>query len=621
MKSSIPVTLSVCLTLLATSAAAQTKQWVKYEPNGTLVYDTDGDGARIPDFSRSGYRQGSPVPVVSVGDVPSARVKLVVPTGAPAVDRANIQAALDDLADDLPLIIQNGGVKLRGIVILDDPNVTTGEVVFRIDQPLRIRASGIILRGMGTALETKRTVLRGEGENCNPIIVVQDGIYDGPNPPYPDVESRREVGTTRNVAPVDYPTGSTELDVRNADGVFEYGDEVLVHRIAHDGTYPGTTDPLPSKWIQALDNSPHNSQSGWTSSSPTGWELEGGPPDNTLGSYDHYWTRTVLDVVASPNGHRLVLDAPIFAPLDPNFGRANVSRFIADHMVNTVGIEDLVLESRKANGSIPTGTDTAHPANGVSFGAARNCWMRAVHGLYFDYTLVTTQRDTQWITILGCRAEEPVGPIEGGHRYPYNILGQDHLVYRCLARKARHAFVTQGNFNDNKDGPSTGIAFVECVARNMYSDVGPHSYGAAGNLWDNVLMKNPHVDSLKFDQWAFIVGFQGFDGHGWAGLSSVAWNCRCVDVDPQTQAETPKGRFVVEFPNGFSGSTPLKGWRSWAIGCLAQHKTGNAFDFWQTPYVVTHPVHGVSFKSLYRLQLYERLGYVWLPDLYLNDFN
>ncbi|MCC7172269.1 MAG: hypothetical protein IT459_17615 [Planctomycetes bacterium] len=599
------------------AAAPNDTEWVKYEPGGTLVYETDADGARIPDFSRCGYKQGSPVPIVDVGDLPSARIKLVTPTGSPSVDRANIQAALDDLASKVPLIVLNGDVKLRGIVILDDPNTSTGEVVFRIDQTLRIRASGIILRGMGTAVESKRTVLRGEGESCNPLILVQDGIYDGSAPPYLNVESRREAGTTRNVAPVVYPIGTTEIDVRNADGIFAYGDEVLVHRIAHDGTYPGTTDPLPSNWIQALDNSLHNALSPtWSASKATGWTLEGGPPDDTLGSYDHYWTRTVLDVVSSPNGHRLVLDAPIFAPLDPNFGRANVSRFIADDIVNTVGIEDLVLESRKANGSIPTGADENHPANGVSFGAARNCWMRGVHGLFFVYTFVTTQRDTQWITILGCRAEEPVSQVAGGRRYAFNILGQDHLVYRCFAKDAALSFVSQGNKSDKKDGPSTGIAFVECVARRMYSEIGPHSYGTAGNLWDNVLMKNPRMDELA-DQRALVLGFNGWDDHGWAALSSITWNCRCLDVNEQRV-----GRFVVEYPTGFAGPTPLRGWRSWAVGCDAQHKTGNAsFDFWNQTYVLTNPVDLTSFESLYRAQLHERIGFVWLPDLYLNDFD
>jgi Family of unknown function (DUF6298) len=115
---------------------------------GKLIYTSDSQGNRIPDFSYCGYMASEkPIPVVPV--------KVVVP---PAKGDATlrIQSALDYVAS-LP-IDANG---FRGAVLLQKGN-------YEVFGQLRITASGVVLRGSGV----NNTTITGSGTGRLALIKI-----------------------------------------------------------------------------------------------------------------------------------------------------------------------------------------------------------------------------------------------------------------------------------------------------------------------------------------------------------------------------------------------------------------------------------------------------------------
>src|SRR5215469_14087172 len=113
-------------------APAQTSQWVSVGPDGKLVYQTLPTRDRIMDFSWAGYMGGG----ITLPDQVAPVQALVEPSGGD--DTAALQAAIDAVSA-VPII--DG---FRGTVLLD-----VGQ--FNISSALHIRASGVVLSGMGSS--------------------------------------------------------------------------------------------------------------------------------------------------------------------------------------------------------------------------------------------------------------------------------------------------------------------------------------------------------------------------------------------------------------------------------------------------------------------------------------
>jgi hypothetical protein len=97
--------------------------------DGKLVYVADSMGNKIPDFSNAGYKGGGvPVPYVAI----KATLWPVVGDNS-----ANIQAAIDKVSA-LPLDASG----FRGAVLLKIG-------LYKLEKPLYIKASGVVLRGEG----------------------------------------------------------------------------------------------------------------------------------------------------------------------------------------------------------------------------------------------------------------------------------------------------------------------------------------------------------------------------------------------------------------------------------------------------------------------------------------
>ncbi|MBO5686062.1 MAG: hypothetical protein J6R73_05705 [Alistipes sp.] len=138
------LTLLGVIGLCCTQGVAQPAFPISVE-GGKLHYADTGKGNRILDFSFCGYHN-SAVPI------PDAEV---VYTLAPSADDSRmIQAHIDALA--ACQVDANG---LRGAILLT-------EGTYYLDEPLRIEASGIVLRGVSK----ERTVLVKRGVSREAIL-------------------------------------------------------------------------------------------------------------------------------------------------------------------------------------------------------------------------------------------------------------------------------------------------------------------------------------------------------------------------------------------------------------------------------------------------------------------
>ena len=148
--------LLLLLSVLAAPAAGA-QSWesaiVSTGPDGRLQYATDGEGNRVPDFSRAGYRGGG----VELPVVPTVRTLAPVEGD----DTASIQAALDAV-----MALPMGADGRRGALELSAGT-------YEIAGTLVIRASGVVLRGAGDGDDpTASTVLRRSGANPEPVVYV-----------------------------------------------------------------------------------------------------------------------------------------------------------------------------------------------------------------------------------------------------------------------------------------------------------------------------------------------------------------------------------------------------------------------------------------------------------------
>ena len=137
----------------AAASASWQSELVSISPDGTLQYESDEEGNRIPDFSHAGYHGGGvPLPEAPV-------VKTLGPVEGD--NTARIQEALDEVGR-LPLDPATG---LRGALMLEPG-------VYEVSDTLYIRQSGVVLLGYGQGDDpVADTILRRTGTERGPVIL------------------------------------------------------------------------------------------------------------------------------------------------------------------------------------------------------------------------------------------------------------------------------------------------------------------------------------------------------------------------------------------------------------------------------------------------------------------
>lgn len=424
---------------------------VRLGANGKLIYapyTTQGD--TIPDFSNCGYMGGGV-------RIPDMAVKLTLrPQAGNADDTKRLQAAIDQIAAMAP---DRSG--FRGALLLS-------KGAYRIEGSLRIKTSGIVLRGEGSG--EGGTVLRATGNKPRVLIIV-DGEAKSAVPDNDAVE----------VTDAYVPVGARSMTLTNASA-FHVGDTVVLRRTGNEA------------WIRELgmDDMPIKR------SGTRNWK-----------SFDIDSDR----VVTAVKGNRITVDAPICCAMEQRWGGGEVVKY-QDGRIEQVGIENLRGESafdptvKKGEGTKAYPADENHATDVISFGDVKNGWARRIVATHFVHGVAKMERNAKWITVQDSEALSPVSIITGGRRYPFNIMGQLCLVLRCYSDEGRHAFVMNGS---HQAGPA---AFVMCKSEHDHADSGPHQRWSTGTLWDNVtgVMHTQDRENMG-------------SGHGWAGANDVYWNC------------------------------------------------------------------------------------------------
>ena len=271
-------------TALALNAAPKKQSPViSIGTNGNLVYGSDVQGNRVPDFSSCGYFGGDK-------QIPDAPARITV---APIAgdETARIQKAIDYVAG-LPLDT-NG---IRGAVLLRKGR-------HEVFGGLQITNTGIVLRGEGA--ETNGTVLVAAGIDRRTLIRVcgQNNFSCNTNPNW-------------QIADAYVPVGATSFHLQDASGL-KVGDTIDVVR------------PSTKEWIDALGMTEFGGGLG-------DWRLVWHP-----GSYDLVWDRVIQKI----DGNQVTIDAPITTAIETNFGGGFVKTYSWPGRIQNVGVENLRLES------------------------------------------------------------------------------------------------------------------------------------------------------------------------------------------------------------------------------------------------------------------------------------
>ena len=492
--------------------------------DGRIVYVPDEQGNTIPDFSHAGYEGGGkPIPSVPVKET-------VWPVAGD--NTANLQAAIDRVSA-LPLD-KNG---FRGAVL-----IKMG--YYKMATPLKIQASGVVLRGEG--MSDTGTILIGTGNPRSggggpgrglPTLVMIAGRSGW--------DAREE--TKQPVADEYVPVGARSFRVAAAKD-FKPGDAVVVRRA-------GNQD-----WVNAVGMNQENPAYRWR-------------------PFTIEWDRVVVDV----QGNTITIDAPITCAIEKRWGGGEVVKHDDPGRIERVGVENLRGMSEfdpttrtKEYGNMDRQNyvgeeyyaDENHYWNFITIDNAKNAWVRNVAALHFAYSMVGTQRGSKWITVQDCVSREPVSRRMGARRFTFALRGQLALVQRCASDKGRHSFMMG-------QPTASGNVFLDCTATNPYSSSEPHEQWATGGLYDNV-----HAP-LTARFWKNI-------NIGWAGANTVFWNC--------------EGYFLVQKPpTAQNFSFGHVGVDAVVFNIPLQDPTKD------NGYIESLDKH-VSPRSLYLTQLRERLG-------------
>jgi hypothetical protein len=348
--------------------------------DGYLVYETDKNGDRIPDFGAAGYRRGlAPLPDV-------AAALTLGPSGGD--DTAAIQAALDEVAA-LPLDREGR----RGALVLEPGEYT-------IAGTLRIAASGVVLRGAGDGGDpAANTILRivGDTPAQREALIVGNDKDDRWKPELP--------GTRSDVVSELVPVAADTLEVAEP-GNFAVGDHVVI------------VHPCTDAWLAAVDYGATASDAPWAE-----------------GSQPLVFKRQIVAI----DGATLHLDAPLFNALDRALAQSYVYVHDRAGVVTEVGIEDLRIDIQTKGG-----TDEEHAWTAIALRGLEDAWVRRVTALHFGFSGVLIATGVQITVDDVRALDPVAQIVGGNMYNFNASGAQQALFTRCEARGGRHHYVSNG---------------------------------------------------------------------------------------------------------------------------------------------------------------------------------
>ena len=373
---------------------------------------------------------------------------------------AAIQQALDHVSQLKP--DQNG---FRGAVLL-------GEGVYNISQPLRITASGVVLRGT----DRQKTVIRKIGVERGAAIYIE-----GTKTPVK--------GDTIAIADEKVQAGSTQLTLLSVKGL-QTGSRISIVR------------PCTTEWILSLQMNDFGGGLDYT-----GWKAT---------DIDITWDRTITAV----QGTTITIDAPITTTLSKEYGGAFIVTDYNRGEITECGVENLTIDSEYAAWNPK---DEDHCWDGVYINYVRDSWVRRLVFRHLAGSAVNLQKQTSRITVEDCLAQEPVSEIGGWRRQVFLTRGQQTLFQRCISRHGIHDFAA----GFGAAGPN---AFVQCEGEESLGFSGSIGSWAAGLLFDIVNIDGSDIRFANLEQFQFGTGWNTANSMLWQCTASTI-ECYSPDSD------------------------------------------------------------------------------------------
>ncbi|MFJ2189702.1 hypothetical protein ACIOJE_17435 [Kitasatospora sp. NPDC087861] len=438
--------------------APDATDWLKFA-NGRLVYGQDAQGNRIPDFSYAGYRNGAQ-------PLPTAKVAVTLDPAANGDDSDRVQQALDKVA-----ALPQGSDGLRGAVLL-----TAG--TYRLGKPLRIKASGVVLRGAGSGANGTRLVASGE-----PRPLVEIAGEGGP----------QKSGAEHAVTDAYVPVGATTLTLDSAAGL-KVGQNVVVQR------------PQEDAWIKAIGMDHIPDRDSGTASKP--WT-----PNDGL-----QFQRTVTAI----DGNKVTLDIPLTNALEKEYTHAKVWAYDFPGRISQVGVEGFSADGSAFTSAAGYEEHGYFASRFVDFAAVQDAWARDIAADRFGAGVGSIGGTASRVTVTDTSATgmEKAIPQRAPFAQPgaYSIDGQQSLVVNCKVSGSNvHAWLT----GPRVPGPNV---FSHCTSDNVGGfrlDAGPHQRWATGTLYDDITMLHSRGPN---DDLALTNRSNAGSGQGWAGANQVMWN-------------------------------------------------------------------------------------------------
>lgn len=410
--------------------------------DGKLQYATDQRGNRILDFSFCGYRNsGEAIPDVEV-----------IYTLSPSEnDSFTIQGHIDALAAR-PMNAQGQ----RGAILLK-------KGTYYLDEPLRITASGIVLRG-----ESKEeTVLVKRGVDRGAVIYIEG-------------EENRAFGEATRLTTDYLPVGATTFEVASVEGL-QVGQTVLVEQ--QPVARPRGRDAEVTKELMR----------------------QLGPGNIRIG-----WDRTVTAI----EGNRVTVDDAMTMEL--GLRPVVLKPYTWAGRIDECGVEHLTIVS-DYDKNYPL--DENHAWTGVWINNAEDCWVRQVDFKQLAGSAVAVQREARRVTVSDCQSFDPVSEMAGSRRRTFFTLGQHTLFLSCYSEHGQHDF----SAGINAPGPN---AFVQCDSYLSTGFSGSTGSWACGLLFDVVNINGHDLSFKSLDRTHARAGWNTVNSVAWqctaAGIECYA---------------------------------------------------------------------------------------------------
>ena len=374
------------------------------------------------DYSYCGYHHSEQA-------IPAAKVVLFVAASG-SDDSQNIQKAIDWVSRQKP----DKQTGLRGAVLLDEGTYT-------ISEPLRIRTSGVVLRGTGR----DKTLLCKKGYDRGATIYI---------------EGTRAMTVKDTIDIADVKAGSLQLQLSTLPSALQQGTRILIWR------------PSIQEWIESLGC---QSFGGGKRMGYWAWHP---------GDIDLRWHRTVK----GGSGNNITLDAPITCNIENRWGGAKAIIYEQPGLISESGVENLTLVS-DYDTTLPM--DENHCWDGIYMADAEDCWVRMVNFRHYAGSAVVIQKSASQITVEDCKSLQPVSEIGGFRRRTFLTMGEKTLFQRCYSEHGINDF----SVGHTAPGPN---AFVQCESFESLGPSGAISSWAPGILFDIV---NIDGNDIVFKNW------------------------------------------------------------------------------------------------------------------------